>query len=71
MRKTLFCSHLEAESLTALRCLAYWLVPKKRKAGGQESTVDIPHLLMEGKVCLYYSCVIYLSQCNFIDQVEM
>ncbi len=44
---------------------------KAGKAGAQESTVDIPHLLMEGKVCLYYSCIISLSQCNFIDQVEM
>ena len=42
----------EAESLTAFRCLAHFLVTKKKKAGSdpEATSVDIPHILMEGKV---------------------
>lgn len=42
--------YLECESLTAVRCLAYFLVQKSKKKGPGSSHTDIPSILMEAKV---------------------
>ena len=46
-----FLSPLELESLTALRCLSYFLIPKTRKKTSAES-MDIPHILVDTVVSI-------------------
>ena len=42
--------HVESETVVALRCLSYFLIPKTRKKVKENSHTVIPNLLMEGTV---------------------
>ena len=53
---------LESESLTAVRCLAYFMIAKCWKAlKGPSNNVVIPHYLMEAVVSAYTSLPLYIE----------
>ena len=46
----LFCMYIDIKSLTAFRCLGYFLIPKSRKKEQNVDKMDIPHVLVDGVV---------------------
>ena len=47
------CS-IEADSLTAIRCLAAFLITRSRKKGADDSEKDIPHIMVETQVSVNF-----------------
>ena len=52
---------LEADDVTAVRCLASFLMSKSRMKCADDSEVDIPHVLVEAKVSVRYLVLLYIS----------